>query len=87
MDPGTVLMWIFGSILVLLWLLFLFYGEAGRREPHHPTHLAAQANTMCESSQLARAGSSALAASWKGIPAAVQLRQSGVCKPADTPIM
>jgi len=26
-DPGTVLMWIFGSILALLWLLFLCYGE------------------------------------------------------------
>lgn len=25
-DPGTVLMWIFGSILALLWLLYLFYG-------------------------------------------------------------
>ncbi len=24
-DPGTVLMWIFGSILALLWLLFVFY--------------------------------------------------------------
>jgi hypothetical protein len=34
MDPGTVLMWIFGSILVLLWLLFLFYGE-GRQEAAH----------------------------------------------------
>lgn len=26
-DPGTVLMWIFGSILALLWLLFVCYGE------------------------------------------------------------
>ena len=26
-DPGVVLMWIFGSILVLLWLLFLVYRE------------------------------------------------------------
>lgn len=26
-DPGIVLMWIFGSILGLLWLLFVFYGE------------------------------------------------------------
>lgn len=26
-DPGTVLMWIFGSILALLWLLFVFYGK------------------------------------------------------------
>jgi hypothetical protein len=26
-DPGTVLMWIFGSILALLWLMFVFYGE------------------------------------------------------------
>ncbi len=26
-DPGTVLMWIFGSILALLWLLFIFSGE------------------------------------------------------------
>lgn len=27
-EPGTVLMWIFGSILALLWLLFVFYGES-----------------------------------------------------------
>ncbi|PNH02606.1 hypothetical protein TSOC_011401 [Tetrabaena socialis] len=26
-DPGTVLMWIFGSILALLWLLFVFYAH------------------------------------------------------------
>ncbi|GIL47072.1 hypothetical protein Vafri_3897 [Volvox africanus] len=26
-DPGTVLMWIFGSILALLWLLFMFYAN------------------------------------------------------------
>ncbi|GLI58726.1 hypothetical protein VaNZ11_000479 [Volvox africanus] len=26
-DPGTVLMWIFGSILALLWLLFVFYAN------------------------------------------------------------
>lgn len=26
-DPGTVLMWIFGSILALLWLLFMFYAH------------------------------------------------------------
>lgn len=26
-DPGTVLMWIFGVILALLWLLFVCYGE------------------------------------------------------------
>lgn len=26
-DPGTVLMWIFGSILALLWLLFVCYGK------------------------------------------------------------
>ncbi|GFR43622.1 hypothetical protein Agub_g4721 [Astrephomene gubernaculifera] len=30
-DPGTVLMWIFGSILALLWLLFVFYAAP------HPT--------------------------------------------------
>lgn len=27
-DPGTVLMLVFGGILLLLWLLFLCYGEA-----------------------------------------------------------
>ncbi|GLC45030.1 hypothetical protein PLESTM_001679100 [Pleodorina starrii] len=26
-DPGTVLMWIFGSILALLWLLFSLYSN------------------------------------------------------------
>ncbi|EFJ50883.1 hypothetical protein VOLCADRAFT_120535 [Volvox carteri f. nagariensis] len=26
-DPETVLMWIFGSILALLWLLFMFYAN------------------------------------------------------------
>jgi len=26
-DPGTVLMWIFGSILALLWLMFVFYAD------------------------------------------------------------
>lgn len=28
-EPGAVLMWIFGSILALLWLLFVCYGESG----------------------------------------------------------
>jgi hypothetical protein len=26
-EPGAVLMWIFGSILTLLWLLFVCYGK------------------------------------------------------------
>lgn len=30
-DPGTVLMWIFGSILALLWLLFVCYGKPHRQ--------------------------------------------------------
>jgi hypothetical protein len=28
LDPGTVLMWVFGSILALLWLLFICYGAS-----------------------------------------------------------
>lgn len=32
-DPGTVLMYIFGSILALLWLLFVCYGELPSSRP------------------------------------------------------
>jgi hypothetical protein len=31
-DPGTVLMWIFGSILALLWLLFVCVGKYTRQQ-------------------------------------------------------
>jgi len=27
LDPGTCLMWIFGSLLLLFWLMFAFYGD------------------------------------------------------------
>ena len=27
LDPGTCLMWIFGSLLSLFWLIYVFYGD------------------------------------------------------------
>lgn len=41
-EPGAVLMWIFGSILTLLWLLFVCYGELSCT-----TQLVGVAAVMC----------------------------------------